>query len=117
MLAWTWGTWPNVLVDFGRELYVPWRLAEGEVLYRDIAYFNGPLSPYLNALWFRLFGVGLRTLVVCNGLLLVGVLVLLYREDWRIGIAFTLFAAAALAARWPRSAWTGSRWSTARTRS
>ena len=54
MLAWTWGTWPNVLVDFGRELYVPWRLTEGEVLYRDIAYFTGPLSPYLNALWFRL---------------------------------------------------------------
>jgi len=78
MLAWTWGTWPNVLVDFGRELYVPWRLTEGEVLYRDIAYFNGPLSPYLNALWFRLFGVGLRTLVACNGLLLVGLVAMLY---------------------------------------
>jgi len=31
MLRWTWGTWPDVLVDFGRELYVAWRLAEGEV--------------------------------------------------------------------------------------
>ena len=45
MLAWTWGTWPDVLVDFGGELYVPWRLAEGDVLYRDVAYFTGPLSP------------------------------------------------------------------------
>jgi ABC-type multidrug transport system fused ATPase/permease subunit len=35
-----------------------------------------------------------------NGLLLVGVLVLLYREDWRLGIAFAVFAAGALAARW-----------------
>lgn len=23
MLVWSWGTWPDVLVDFGRELYVP----------------------------------------------------------------------------------------------
>ena len=35
-----------------------------------------------------------------NALFLVGVLVLLYREDWRIGIAFTVFAAAALTAVW-----------------
>jgi hypothetical protein len=45
MLCWTWRTWPDVLIDFGRELYVPWRLAAGQVLYTDIAYFNGPLSP------------------------------------------------------------------------
>ena len=30
-----------------------------------------------------------------SGLLLVGVLVLLYREDWRVGVAFTVFAAGA----------------------
>lgn len=28
----TWGTWPDVLIDFGRELYVPWRLSLGERL-------------------------------------------------------------------------------------
>ena len=65
-LALTWQTWPHAFVDFGRELYVPWRLVEGEVLYRDVLYFNGPLSPYLNALWFALFGTSLRTLVLCN---------------------------------------------------
>ncbi|HEY1628509.1 MAG TPA: hypothetical protein VGF52_01550, partial [Tepidisphaeraceae bacterium] len=42
MLAWTWGTWPDPIVDFGRELYVPWQLTQGKILYRDIAYFNGP---------------------------------------------------------------------------
>jgi hypothetical protein len=66
MLAWTWGTWPQLLVDFGRELYVAWRLAEGDVLYRDIAYFNGPLSPYVNAMWFRWLGPSLRNLVALN---------------------------------------------------
>lgn len=66
MLWWTWGTWPDSIVDFGREIYLPWRLSEGDVLYRDAIHFNGPLSPYLNALLFRCFGVSLRTLVLFN---------------------------------------------------
>lgn len=76
MVYWSWGTWPDVIVDFGRELYVPWQINEGQVLYRDLAYFNGPLSPYVNALWFRVFGVGLRTLVLAN-LTIFGVLLFL----------------------------------------
>jgi hypothetical protein len=64
--AWTWRKWPDVLVDFGRELYVPWQLLAGKVLYRDLAHLNGPLSPYLNALWFYIFGVSLTTLIVIN---------------------------------------------------
>ena len=46
MLWWTWFKWPDPVVDFGRELYTAWQISEGKVLYRDIAYFNGPLSPY-----------------------------------------------------------------------
>ena len=64
--AWTWRKWPDLLVDFGRELYVPWQLLAGKVLYRDMAHLNGPLSPYLNALWFYIFGVSLTTLIVIN---------------------------------------------------
>jgi len=79
LLWWTWGTWPDVLIDFGRELYVAWRVSEGDVLYRDVMYINGPLSPYLNALWFRLFGVGIATLAIANTALLVLVVGLLAR--------------------------------------
>jgi hypothetical protein len=78
MLFWTWGTWPDVLVDFGRELYTPWQITEGRVLYRDLECFTGPLSQYLNAGWFSLFGVSLRTLVWCNVALLVLLTALLY---------------------------------------
>jgi hypothetical protein len=78
MLAWTWHTWPDILIDFGREVYVPWQLASGKVLYRDIAYFNGPLSPYLNSLWFRIFGAHLNVLLTANLLLLALLLTLLY---------------------------------------
>lgn len=78
LLAWTWGTWPDVLVDFGRELYVPWQITKGKRLYLDLAWFNGPLSPHWNALMFLLFGAGLRTLVWVNAVLFALILVLLH---------------------------------------
>ncbi len=92
-LIWTWGTWPDILMDFGRELYIPWQLAEGKVLYTDIAYFNGPLSPYLNSLWFRLFGVSLMTLVICNAVITAILIVLLYRLLLYIGNRLSAIAA------------------------
>jgi len=70
MLTWSWGAWPDALVDFGRELYTPWQLTQGKVLYRDVQSFYGPLSPYVNALWFEFFGINLRTLALCNAALL-----------------------------------------------
>ncbi|HWP47483.1 MAG TPA: glycosyltransferase family 39 protein [Candidatus Limnocylindrales bacterium] len=76
---WSWRKWPDILVDFGHELYIPWQLSQGKVLYRDIFWYFGPLPSYLNALWFRLFGVSLTTLIVCNLLILAGVTVLIYR--------------------------------------
>ncbi len=66
MVVWTWGSWADPLVDFGRELYVPWRILEGDRLYVDLAYFNGPLSPHVNALWFLVGGTSLRTLFIAN---------------------------------------------------
>jgi hypothetical protein len=79
LCAWTWRAWPDPMVDFGRELYVPWRLAEGEVLFRDLAWFNGPLSPYVNALWFALFGPGLTALALANLVILALTVALAHR--------------------------------------
>jgi len=83
MAWWTWGTWPDVLVDFGQQLYLPWQIAEGRVLYADLAYYNGPLSPYVNTLAFKLFGVGLQTMVVLN-LFWMGVLIGLLHHAFRL---------------------------------
>jgi hypothetical protein len=66
LMWWSWRKWPDPLVDFGRELYVPWQITRGKTLFRDIASLFGPLSPYLNAFWFRLFGVSLITLAFVN---------------------------------------------------
>jgi hypothetical protein len=66
LTLWSWRKWADPVVDFGRELYVPWQLANGKVLYRDIAHLFGPFSQYLNALLFRLFGTSLTTLIFSN---------------------------------------------------
>ncbi len=83
MLTWSWGTWPDPLVDYGMDLYIPWQLAGGKVLYRDIAYYNGPLSSYLNAGIFRIFGPSLHVLEAANLLILAGVMILIYRLTLR----------------------------------
>ena len=97
MLSWTWLTWPDVLIDFGRELYVPWRLASGQVLYRDLAFLNGPLSPYLNAFWFRFFGVSLHTLMISNLILYLVQLWCLYRLLRLIARSFAVLVACLVA--------------------
>ena len=102
LFTWTWQAWPDVLVDFGVQLYVPWRLAAGDVLYRDIAHYTGPLSVYYNALAFRAFGTSLRTLEFANLPILIGIIAAIYALALKLagrlcafvcGIAFlTLFA-------------------------
>ncbi|MCH7866520.1 MAG: hypothetical protein IH881_02410 [Myxococcales bacterium] len=77
--AQAWPMGPDIQVDFGRELYVPWRISEGDRLYSDIAYFNGPLSSYWNALWFSVFGIGLSTLKIVNLSITIAIAGLFYR--------------------------------------
>ncbi len=57
------GRWSGAIVDSGREWIVPDCLARGELLYRDVVYWFGPFTPYLHALFFRVFGSSFRTLV------------------------------------------------------
>jgi hypothetical protein len=92
LVVWSWGTWIDPIVDSGRELYVAWRLSLGDLLYRDVAYFNGPLSPYWNALWFKLLGPSIALLTVINGAIAVAIFTLLYAILRRIrgGTAATL---------------------------
>lgn len=80
MLAFSWGTWPDVMTDFGTELYSSWQLAEGKALGRDVFLpQTGTLTPYFNALAFGILGTSLRTLVLVNLCILVGITALLHR--------------------------------------
>jgi len=73
MTAIGWMKWGDLMVDYGSQVYLPWQIAEGKVLYRDIHYLFGPLSSHVHALLFSIFGPGIQVLVVFN-LLLAGVL-------------------------------------------
>lgn len=78
MLHLSWFKWPDLLIDYGRELYVPWQITQGKVLYVDLNHLYGPLSHYLNALLFQVFGVGLSTLAYFNMCLVVLLVFLIY---------------------------------------
>jgi len=78
MLAISWLKWPDLVIDFGEQIYIAWRLAEGEVLYRDIIYFYGPFSSYLHGFLFKLFGPGFLVLVIFNILLIIFLTALIY---------------------------------------
>jgi hypothetical protein len=89
MAAWlSWRRWPDLVVDFGMQLYLPWRISEGDGLCREVMYLpGGPLSQYFNALLFKIFGVSFRTLIFANLTITAGLLVLVYRRflaaaDW-----------------------------------
>jgi hypothetical protein len=49
LAAVSWNRWIEPYVDTGRELMVPWRVAHGDVLYRDVRFYYGPLAPWLAA--------------------------------------------------------------------
>jgi hypothetical protein len=79
--ALSWRKWPDILIDFGLQLYLPWKISTGSVLYRDVMYLTaGPLSQYYHALLFKCFGVSFRTIIVSNLVLTAGMLALLFRR-------------------------------------
>jgi len=80
-LAWlSWLKWCDPIIDFGRELYIPWALCQGKVLYKDInMFFYGPFPYYLNAFLFRIFGVHINTIIVFNLIVVAIVSGLIYK--------------------------------------
>lgn len=78
MMNVSWLKWPDFLIDYGRELYVPWQINQGKVLYADINHLYGPLSHYFNAFLFQVFGTGLSTLAFFNIMVTVFITYFIY---------------------------------------
>lgn len=79
--ALTWRRWPDLIIDFGPQLYMPLRIAEGAVLYRDLFYFSGgPLSQYYHAALFQQFGASYFTIIVSNLAIAAAMLAVIYRQ-------------------------------------
>lgn len=68
-----WQRFGDVQVDFGQDIAAAWSLTEGKHLYSDIAYFKGPFSPYVNAMLLTVFGTSLRTMMLANGVIALGI--------------------------------------------
>jgi len=102
LLTWlSWRKWPDPLIDFGQQLYVPWRLSRGAVLYHDVSYVYGCLSVCYHAALLKIFGVSLNVLLASNFLILIFLLLLVYHlflkcsDVWTaatIGLALTVLA-------------------------
>ena len=98
-LARAWAYGPDVQVDFGRELYLPWRVSQGDRLYAELAHFSGPLSVAWHALLFSLFGTSLVVVKVSNAIVtafiasLVYGLALRFSDRWGAAAASVFFVA------------------------
>jgi hypothetical protein len=85
MALMSWQKWPDIFVDYGSRVYVPWQLMQGKVLYKDIAYLNGPASVYFHALVFKMFGPGILILSGLNILLITVLTYLIHAVFLKIG--------------------------------
>ena len=79
MFSLSWQRWPDIFIDFGRELYVAWQIKNGSFLYKDIYYLKGSISPYINGLLFRIFGTSILTIATFNIILIAFLTYFIYR--------------------------------------
>ncbi len=98
LLAKSWMRWPDPLIDFPRDLYIAWRVSAGDTLYEKVqnghaavASWYGPLAHLVEAAGFRIFGVGMDTIVWMNVALTVGILLLLRGIFGAIGHRFSVW--------------------------
>ncbi len=80
----SWQKWADPVIDYGREVYVPWRIISGEVLYKDLAFLYGAFPPYWNALLFKIFGPSILTLALFNIFLVSVLTVLIYKLFYKL---------------------------------
>lgn len=84
LLFFSWHRWTGLIIDSGRELDLPLRLLRGELLYRDVYYLYAPLSPYFNALLYKVFGANLNVLQMSGIFFSIVLTTLCYRISRRL---------------------------------
>src|SRR5215475_5456731 len=84
MMAASWRRWISPVTDSGREMDLPLRLMNGELLYRDVYYLYPPFSPYFHSLLYRIFGAHLDVLQVGGAICAALVVWMCYRIARRL---------------------------------
>lgn len=67
-----------LLIDTGREFYIPAQIQTGETLYKNIFNIYGPLSYILNSIFFNIFGQKINTLYWAGIFFSIGIVVYIY---------------------------------------
>jgi hypothetical protein len=75
----SWQKWADLIWDYGQQLYIPWQISQGKVLYRDVHYLFGPFSVYLHGLLFKIFGSSVQVLVWFNLGVITALSLLIYQ--------------------------------------
>jgi hypothetical protein len=78
------GKWSDALVDSGNVWIIPFTISRGELLYRDVAYWFGPFTPYFHGMVFRIFGPSFSTLVFAGVLGSIATIASLYYAIRRV---------------------------------
>lgn len=86
--------WGNLIVDSGREAYIPTQVLLGKILYKDIFNIYGPFSYMFNALLFKIFGINLNVLYTSGIFCLFAAGSLIYLIAKRFLPAFLSFSTA-----------------------
>ncbi|MGH9368333.1 MAG: hypothetical protein ACRD3M_11730 [Thermoanaerobaculia bacterium] len=97
-ILFSWERWINPFVDGGREMIVPARLADGQLLYKDVMYHYGPAAPWFNAAALKLFGRNLVVLELVGLAFSALIFWSLFRLTRRAGSRLSAAAGTALAA-------------------
>src|SRR5215467_15817836 len=84
MLVVSWRRWISPVTDSGREMDLPLRLINGELLYRDVYYLYPPFSPYFHSFLYRIFGAHLDVLQMAGAVCAVLVVWMCYRIARRL---------------------------------
>lgn len=61
-----WNHFGLVVIDCGREVYLPQEILKGKVLYKDLFNFYGPLSYLINACVYKILGISLDALRIAG---------------------------------------------------
>jgi hypothetical protein len=79
LLSVSWHRWGDLIIDTGREFWIPLQILKGKLLYKDLFYEHGPLAPYLLAFLYKVGGVHINAVIGCGITITVLMALLLYK--------------------------------------
>lgn len=69
----------NLIIDCGREVYIPTQILSGKLLYKDVFNIYGPFSYMFNAGLFKTFGINLNVLYLSGCICAFVIVSLIYK--------------------------------------